>query len=68
MDYATINSTYYCGIDLHARSMYVCVNDDELFGLGNEFENIASPVFPGVDRQLSRRPCQRACTSRAWER
>jgi transposase len=28
MDYATIRSTYYCGIDLHARSMYVCVMDN----------------------------------------
>ena len=28
MDYAKINSTYYCGIDLHARSMYVCVMDN----------------------------------------
>lgn len=27
MDYAQIDSTYYCGIDLHARSMYVCIMD-----------------------------------------
>jgi transposase len=27
MVYAQINTTYYCGIDLHARSMFVCVMD-----------------------------------------
>jgi hypothetical protein len=27
MDYAQIDSTYYCGIDLHARSMYACIMD-----------------------------------------
>jgi transposase len=27
MDYATIDSTYYCGIDLHARTMYICLMD-----------------------------------------
>jgi len=25
MEHYKINSTYYCGVDLHARSMYVCV-------------------------------------------
>ena len=27
MHYAQINSRYYCGIDLHSRTMYVCVMD-----------------------------------------
>lgn len=27
MRYAQINSRYYCGIDLHSRTMYVCVMD-----------------------------------------
>ena len=27
MEYATIPSKYCCGIDLHARSMYVCIMD-----------------------------------------
>jgi len=27
MDYATIDSTYYCGVDLHARTMYLCLMD-----------------------------------------
>ena len=27
MEYATITSDYCCGIDLHARSMYVCLMD-----------------------------------------
>jgi len=27
MEYATIRSKYCCGIDLHARSMYVCIMD-----------------------------------------
>ena len=27
MEYATITSKYCCGIDLHARSMYVCIMD-----------------------------------------
>jgi len=27
MDYATITSDYCCGIDLHAKSMYVCLMD-----------------------------------------
>ena len=29
MDYAKINSNYYCGIDLHSKSMYVCLMDRE---------------------------------------
>jgi len=27
MRYAQVNSRYYCGIDLHSRTMYVCVMD-----------------------------------------
>ena len=27
MDYATIDRTYYCGVDLHARTMYLCLMD-----------------------------------------
>jgi len=27
MEYATITTKYCCGIDLHARSMYVCIMD-----------------------------------------
>ena len=27
MQYATIDSDYFCGIDLHARTMYVCIMD-----------------------------------------
>jgi transposase len=27
MEYAKISSDYCCGIDLHARSMYVCIMD-----------------------------------------
>lgn len=29
MEYAKISSKYYCGIDLHSRSMYVCLMDKE---------------------------------------
>ena len=34
---------YYCGIDLHARTMYVCVVDDN--GLTREHVNL--PCDPG---------------------
>ena len=27
MQYATIDSDYFCGIDLHSRTMYVCIMD-----------------------------------------
>ena len=27
MEYATITSKYCCGIDLHARTIYLCVTD-----------------------------------------
>jgi hypothetical protein len=27
MEYATIASKYCCGVDLHARTMYVCIMD-----------------------------------------
>lgn len=29
MEYAKIESPYYCGIDLHSRSMYVCIIDQK---------------------------------------
>jgi hypothetical protein len=25
MDYAVVNKKYYCGVDLGARTMYVCI-------------------------------------------
>lgn len=43
MRYAQVNSRYYCGIDLHSRTMYVCVMDQSgkiLFhrNMKNDFE------------------------------
>ncbi len=29
MKYYTKQHKYYCGIDLHARSMYICISDQE---------------------------------------
>lgn len=51
MDYAQIDSTYYCGIDLHARSMYVCIMDrtgNVLFHreLRNEFSLLLAALEP----------------------
>jgi transposase len=51
MDYAQIDSTYYCGIDLHARSMYVCIMDRSgniLFHreMRNEFSLLLAALEP----------------------
>ena len=29
MEYAKIESKYYCGIDLHSRSQYICIIDEK---------------------------------------
>ncbi len=51
MRFYTCSHRYYCGIDLHARSMYVCVLD----GTGQVLvhQNIeTAPESFGVDRSL----------------
>lgn len=56
MRYAQINSQYYCGIDLHSRTMYVCVMDKPgniLFhrNMDNnfiEFKKYLQPFLPDV--------------------
>ena len=56
MRYAKIDSQYYCGIDLHARTMYVCVMDKQgnillhrnMDNNFNEFKNYLEPFIPDV--------------------
>lgn len=49
MELAKINTTYFCGIDLHGRNMYVCIVDKEgtiLFhrNLHNDFKLFKSSI------------------------
>ena len=56
MRYAQINAEYYCGIDLHSRTMYVCVMDKQgniLFHRNmknnfSELKNYLAPFLPNV--------------------
>jgi len=56
MRYAQINAQYYCGIDLHARTMYVCVMDKKgnillhrnMDNNFNEFKKYLEPFLPDV--------------------
>jgi hypothetical protein len=51
MRYAKIDKQYYCGIDLHSRSMYICVMDKQgnillhrnMDNNFNEFQNCLEP-------------------------
>ena len=54
MEYAKIESDYFCGIDLHSRSMYVCIIDQKgkkLFhkNLTNSKEDLAALLAPYGD-------------------
>ena len=48
MEYATITSKYCCGIDLHARTMYLCVMD-------------RAGTRVGMSGPKTRSPCWRLC-------
>ena len=55
MEYATITSKYCCGIDLHARTMYLCVMDSAgkiqfHRNLRNEFSLLTQALKPYRDR------------------
>ena len=51
MRYVQINAEYYCGIDLHSRTMYVCVMDRQgniLFhrNMKNNFSELKNYLTP----------------------
>lgn len=51
MEYATIDTDYFCGIDLHARTMYVCIMDkmgEVLFrrNIKNDFRLLTRALEP----------------------
>ena len=56
MRYAQLNSQYYCGIDLHSRTMYICVMDKQGHILLHrnmednfvQFQKYLEPFLPSV--------------------
>jgi len=40
MRFYTKHHQFYCGIDLHARTMYVCIMDHEEGHLGTGVDNL----------------------------
>ena len=58
MNFYNKQHRYYCGIDLHARSMYVCILDQS--GEILLHRNMpADPSLPRSHRALPRRPRRR---------
>ena len=49
MRFYTKKHRYYCGIDLHARSMYICI-------LGDEEKPLRWSMFPHAKRSADPRP------------